>query len=102
MDDRKDLIPRANRFTTPGSDAAPAVVGGRHTDDASDRLNFPAFHRPIDGAEESRNDLPSGRTVVTCCFHGPQVSQGLATALRLMGVEPLPEGSVAAWTGPNN
>ncbi len=103
MDDRKDFIPPTNGFTKSGSDAAPAVVGGRHTADVGigDRQDCPAFHRPTDETEESRTDLPSGHTVVTCCFHGPQVSQGLATALRLMGVEPLLEGGVAAWTEQN-
>jgi hypothetical protein len=42
--------------------------------------------------------LPDGRRVVTCCFHGDQVSQGVATALRLMGVNPnFLEGGIADW-----
>ena len=58
-----------------------------------------AFHRSPDFVEEWRTELPNGRQVVTYCVHGREVSQGVAAALRLMGVEAnFLEGGIADWT----
>jgi rhodanese-related sulfurtransferase len=98
MDDRKDLISSTDPFTKLSSDAAPTVVDVRHNADAGeiDRRDVPSLHSP-DEIEESWTDLSDGRTVVTYCFHGTQVGDGVASALRLMGVEAnIVEGGVAA------
>jgi hypothetical protein len=40
-----------------------------------------------DHVEPRRNELPSERQVDTYCFHGDELSQGVAAALRIMGLE---------------
>jgi rhodanese-related sulfurtransferase len=90
-----DLYPRL------GSDATPIVVNVPHDADFTDadRLVAPAFHRSPDEVEQWRKDLPSGHPVVAYCFHGHEVSQGVAAALRIMGVEAnFLEGGIASWT----
>jgi rhodanese-related sulfurtransferase len=65
----------------------------------ADTLLADAFHLSPDSVEQWRTELPSGRQVVTYCVHGRQVSQGVAAALRLMGVEAdFLEGGIANWT----
>ena len=88
MDDRNDSISPPPLLTKPGLDAA-STIGERHTVGAgsADKLDIPVAHGRTEEIEESRINLPSGRTVVTYCFHGPQVSQGVAAALHLMGFE---------------
>jgi rhodanese-related sulfurtransferase len=84
-----------------GSEAAPIIVDVRRDADFSsaDRLLADAFHCSPDNVEEWRTMLPSGREVVTYCVHGHQVSQGVATALRLKGVQAsFLEGGIADWT----
>jgi rhodanese-related sulfurtransferase len=84
-----------------GSEAAPIIVDVRRDADFSgaDRLVADAFHCSPDNVEEWRTALPSGREVVTYCVHGHQVSQGVAAALRLMGVEAnFLEGGIVDWT----
>jgi rhodanese-related sulfurtransferase len=101
MDDRKHSISPHDLYARLGSEAAPIVVDVRRDDDFAnaDRLVVPAFHRSPDAVERWREELPSGRPVVAYCFHGRQVSQGVAAALRLMGVEAdFLEGGIANWT----
>jgi rhodanese-related sulfurtransferase len=83
------------------SDSAPIVVDVRRAADfaIADKLVAPAFHRSPDEVEHWRSDLPSGRPVVAYCFHGKELSQGVAAALRLMGVDAnFLEGGIADWT----
>jgi rhodanese-related sulfurtransferase len=84
-----------------GSEAAPIVVDVRRDTDflGAERVVAPAFHRSPDRIEEWRNELPGGRTVVTYCAHGEELSQGIATALRIMEIEAnFLEGGIAGWT----
>jgi len=87
-------------YTSLGSEAAPIVVDVRCDADFAnaDRLVAPAFHRSPDQADIWSKELPPGRAVVTYCVHGEEVSQGVAAALRLMGVEAnFLEGGIEGW-----
>jgi rhodanese-related sulfurtransferase len=101
MDDRKHPITPHDLYARLGSEAAPVVVDVRRDEDfaGADRLVAPAFHRSPEAVERWRVELPRGRPVVVYCVHGRQVSQGVAAALRLMGVEAgFLEGGIANWT----
>lgn len=101
MDGRKLSISPHDVYARIGTDAAPIIVDVRRDADLadSDRLVVPAFHRSPDDVEQWRTDLPGGRQIVTYCFHGDQVSQGVAAALRIMGVDAnFLEGGIAGWT----
>src|SRR3981081_2832320 len=101
MDDRKHSISPPDLYARLGSEAAPIIVDVRRDADfaGADTLVADAFHCSPDDVEQWRTDLPSGRQVVTCYFHGHQVSQGVAAALRIMGVEAiLLDGGIANWT----
>jgi rhodanese-related sulfurtransferase len=101
MDDRKHSISPPDLYARLGSEAAPIIVDVRRDADfaGADTLVADAFHCSPDDVEQWRTDLPSGRQVVTCYFHGQQVSQGVAAALRIMGVEAiLLDGGIANWT----
>ena len=101
MDDRKHSISPDALYARLGSEAAPIIVDVRRDADfaGAETLVADAFHRSPDAVEEWRTDLPSGRQIVTYCIHGREVSQGVAAALRLMGVEAnFLEGGIADWT----
>jgi rhodanese-related sulfurtransferase len=101
MERSKNSISPDALYARLGSEAAPIIVDVRRDADFSgaDRLVADAFHCSPDNVEEWRTKLPGGREVVTYCVHGHQVSQGVATALRLMGVEAnFLEGGIADWT----
>ena len=101
MDDRKHSISPDALYARLGSESAPIIVDVRREADfaGADTLVADAFHRSPDHVEQWRTDLPSGRQVVTYCIHGREVSQGVAAALRLMGVEAnFLEGGIADWT----
>jgi rhodanese-related sulfurtransferase len=101
MDDRKHSISPHDLYARLGSEAAPIIVDVRREADfaAAATLVADAFHRSPEAIEEWRTDLPGGRQVVTYCVHGREVSQGVAAALRLMGVEAnFLEGGIADWT----
>jgi rhodanese-related sulfurtransferase len=88
MDDRKHSISPKILYARLGSEAAPFIVDVRRDADfaGAETLVADAFHRSPDNVEQWRTDLPSGRQIVTYCIHGREVSQGVAAALRLMGV----------------
>jgi rhodanese-related sulfurtransferase len=100
MDDRKYSISPDALYARLGSEAAPIIVDVRRDADfaTAATLVAHAFHRSPDDVEHWRTDLPSGRQVVTYCVHGHEVSQGVAAALRLVGVEAnFLEGGIANW-----
>src|SRR5205814_8178080 len=100
MDDRNRSIPADVLYARLGSEAAPIIVDVRPDADfvGAESLVTAAFHRSPDAVEQWRMELPSGRQVVTYCIHGREVSQGVAAALRLMGVEAnFLEGGLANW-----
>jgi len=101
MDDRKHSISPDALYARLGSETTPIVVDVRRDADfaGADTLVADAFHCSPDNVEQWQADLPSGRQVVTHCFHGQQVSQGVAAALRIIGVEAdFLEGGIANWT----
>jgi rhodanese-related sulfurtransferase len=101
MDDRKHSISPDTLYARLGSDAAPIIVDVRRDADfaGAETLLADAFHRSPDAVEQWQTDLPSGRQIVTYCIHGREVSQGVAAALRLMGVDAnFLEGGIADWT----
>src|SRR5260370_18215291 len=100
MDDRKHSISPHDLYSRVGAEAAPIIVDVRRDADfaGADTLVADAFHCSPDAVEQWRTELPSGRQVVTYCVHGQEVSQGVAAALRLMGVAAnLLEGGIANW-----
>ena len=101
MDDRKHSISPDALYARLGSESAPIIVDVRRDADFADAdtLVADAFHRSPDHVEQWRTALPSGRQVVTYCIHGREVSQGVAAALRLMGMEAnFLDGGIAGWT----
>jgi len=101
MDHRQHSITPEDLYARLGSEAAPVVVDVRRDEifAGADRLVAPAFHRSPDAVERWRDELPAGRPVVVYCVHGHQVSQSVAAALRLTGVEAdFLEGGIANWT----
>lgn len=101
MERSKNSISPDALYARLGSEAAPIIVDVRRDTDFSgaDRLVADALHCSPDCVEEWRTTLPSSSEVVTYCIHGHQVSQGVAAALRLMGVEAnFLEGGIADWT----
>ncbi len=99
MDRQHSISPKA-LYARLGSEAAPIVIDVRPDSDfaAATALVADAFHRSPDAVEEWRTQLPRGRQVVTYCLHGGEVSQSVAAALRLMGVEAsFLEGGIAGW-----
>lgn len=100
MDDRKRSISPDALYARVGSESAPIIVDVRRDADfaAADTLVAGAFHHSPDHVEQWRTDLPSGRQIVTYCIPGREVSQGVAAALRLMGVEAnFLEGGITNW-----
>ena len=101
MDYGKHSISPHDLYARLGSEAAPIIVDVRRDADfaTADTLVADAFRCSPDDVEEWRHNLPNGRQVVTYCMHGQQVSQRVAAALRLMGVEAnFLEGGIAGWT----
>ena len=99
--DRQNSISSDTLYARLGSEAAPIIIDVRRDADfaGAKTLVAGAFHRSPDAVEEWRTDLPGGRHVVTYCIHGREVSQGVAAALRLLGVEAnFLEGGIADWT----
>jgi rhodanese-related sulfurtransferase len=102
MDDRKPSISPGSLYARLGSEAAPVIIDVRRDADfaGANTLLADAFHRSPDNVEEWRTELPTGRQVITYCVHGREVSQGVAAALRLMGVDAnFLEGGIAGWIG---
>jgi rhodanese-related sulfurtransferase len=105
MDRSKHSISPHDLYARLGSETAPIVVDVRRSSDFlnADKLVAAAFHCSPNEVEHWREKLPSGRPVVTYCFHGNEVSQGVAAALRVMGVEAVfLEGGIAGWTEQGN
>jgi rhodanese-related sulfurtransferase len=101
MDHPQNSISPNALYARLGSAAAPIIVDVRRDADfaGAEMLVADAFHRSPDAVEQWRTELPDGRQVVTYCMHGREVSQGVAAALRLMGVEAnFLEGGIADWT----
>lgn len=101
MDGDKHSISPHDLYARLGSDATPILIDVRRAADFAnaDRLVVSAIHRSPDEVERWRSDLPSDHAIVTYCFHGREVSQGVAEALRVMGVEAdFLEGGIAGWT----
>jgi rhodanese-related sulfurtransferase len=100
MDPSNHFVSPQELYARLGSEAAPIIVDVRRDADfsAAERLLAPAFHRAPDQTERWGKDLPSERKVVAYCAHGKELSQGVAAALRIMGVEAdFLDGGIAAW-----
>jgi rhodanese-related sulfurtransferase len=100
VDGNEHSISPQDLYAKLGSEAAPVVVDVRRAAAfaGADRILVPAFHRSPEEVERWRADLPSGRPVVAYCVHGHEVSQGVAAALRLAGIEAsFLEGGIEGW-----
>jgi hypothetical protein len=85
MDDRRHSDSQIALDTQLGSEAAPIVNARRDTPMADAPRCSP------DDRMQRRNDPPSRRRVVTTCFHGDELNEGIITAFRIMGIDaPLP------------
>ena len=94
-------ISPAELYGRPGTAAAPTVVDARRPADfaTAGELIVSAYHRDPEKVEQWRKDLPRGRQVVVHCVHGREVSQGVATALRAVGVDAVYlQDGIAGWT----
>jgi rhodanese-related sulfurtransferase len=101
MRDHRNSISSDALYAQLGSEAAPIIVDVRRDADfaGAETLVADAFHRSPDAVEEWLTDLTDSRQVVTYCLLGREVSQGVAAALRLMGVKAsFLEGGIADWT----
>jgi rhodanese-related sulfurtransferase len=100
MDREKNCISPRELYARIGCETAPIILDVRRDADfaGANTLVADAFHRPPDGVREWRADLAGNRPVVAYCVHGGEVSQGVASALGLMGVDAsFLEGGIAAW-----
>ena len=100
MDRSKNSISPHDLYARLGSESAPIVIDVRGPVDLAkmDKLIVPARYYPPDQVERWRSDLLNDNSVVVYCGDGQQVSQGLAIALRAMGVEAnFLEGGIANW-----
>jgi len=77
MDDR-------NRSNSP--DAACAQQGSEPAPRDTPAADAPCRSR--DDVKQWRDELSSQRKAVTSCFHGPELSDGMAAAFRIMGIDP--------------
>lgn len=99
MDDRRHSISANALYARLGSKSAPIIVDVRRDADCAgaDALVADTFHHSPNAVDQWRTDLPNGRQVVLpYCFHGREVSQSVAAALRLMEVEA--RGGIAGRT----
>jgi hypothetical protein len=90
MEDRRQHPYSPNALDTQLGSEAASIVDVRR-----DALMADALGRSPNDVERRRNALPSGRRVVrqvvTTCFHGRELNEGVEAAFRIMGIEvPLP------------
>jgi rhodanese-related sulfurtransferase len=78
---------RLNRLI--GTPECPVVLDVRRRPafNESDRMIATAEWRDHERAAEWAADLPDGAAIVVYCVHGHEVSQGVAAALRSVGVD---------------
>jgi rhodanese-related sulfurtransferase len=84
-----------------GTASAPVVIDVRRLvpDAERDRLIVAAIHQPPSEVERWSKELHADRPVVAYCVHGHEVSQGVAKALRIAGIDAtFLEGGIAGWT----
>jgi rhodanese-related sulfurtransferase len=73
-------------------------VRRREAFDAGQLLIIGAARRVPDDVSEWRSVLPAGRPIVAYCVHGHEVSQGVASTLRGVGMTAsYLEGGIAGW-----
>jgi rhodanese-related sulfurtransferase len=83
-----------------GTASAPLLIDvrGRAAFNSDDRLIVGAIHRAPEDVARWGKELPAGRSVVTYCVHGREVSQGVAAALRRAGIQATYlDGGIADW-----
>jgi hypothetical protein len=63
----------------------------RQRSNSPDTLDARPGSEPALIVEPRRDDPTRGRRIVTYCFHGRELGEGIAAAFRIMGIElPLP------------
>lgn len=85
-----------------GTAASPLVIDARRDPafQADQHMLVAAVRRDPNAIAEWWRDLPPGRPVVVYCVHGHEVSQGVASALRGIGINARwLDGGIAAWAG---
>jgi len=84
-----------------GTAAAPLLIDVRRPESfrADDKLIIGAVYRAPAEVQRWLIELPFGRPVVVYCVRGHEVSQGVATALRIAGIEAAyVEGGITGWS----
>ena len=99
MDSPASISPR-DLFDQLGSTLPPLVYDVRRSAafDADSRMLATAQRGIPDAVAEWARQIPAGQPVVVYCVHGPEVSQGVAAALRDTGIKArYLTGGIAGW-----
>jgi rhodanese-related sulfurtransferase len=83
-----------------GTASAPLLIDVRRREafDTGQLLIVGAARRLPDDVSKWQNVLPAGRPIVAYCVHGHEVSQGVASTLRGVGISAsYLEGGIAGW-----
>src|SRR4051794_6533601 len=100
MDDNAHSISSHDLYTHLGTAAAPLLIDVRRREafDADKFLIIGAARRLPDDVSKWQNAAPAGKPIVAYCAHGHEVSQGVASTLRSIGMTAAYlEGGIAGW-----
>ncbi len=101
MDVKPSSISPSDLYARLGTAAAPLLFDVRRPEafDADDKLVMGAVYRAPSDVDRWLKLLPFGHPAVVYCAHGGEMSQGVAKALRAVGIEAsYLEGGIAGWT----
>jgi rhodanese-related sulfurtransferase len=100
MDGNALQISTTELYARVGTASAPLLIDVRRAPafESDDKLIIGSARRLPDEVSAWRRALPAGRSIVTYCVHGHEVSQGVASALKGSGVQAAYlEGGITAW-----
>jgi rhodanese-related sulfurtransferase len=100
MDGNAPSVSPNDLYTHLGTAEAPLLIDVRRREafDADKFLIIGAARRLPDDVSQWQNALPAGKPIVAYCAHGHEVSQGVASTLRSIGMAAAYlEGGIAAW-----
>ena len=100
MDGTQSSITPSDLYAHLGTARAPTVVDVRRSPDfaAASQLIVGAVHESPEEIDRWKSHLPADHPVVVYCAHGREISQGVATTLRMAGVDSaFVAGGISAW-----
>jgi rhodanese-related sulfurtransferase len=100
MDGNTPFVSPSDLYAHLGTAEAPLLIDVRRREafDADKFLIIGAARRLPDDVSQWQNALPVGKPIVAYCAHGHEVSQGVASTLRSIGMAAAYlEGGIAAW-----